>query len=350
VTDLAVFVTNTAAVRPGFDNSLHVSVANAGTTQSNATVGLKLPSGVVYVSADPQPSTVAGDSLTWMLGSVPFLGGIDISVQIQIGAAIPLGQILPFHASVTSDNTDAAPSDNDFVLKTLTVGSYDPNDKQVWPGPYISPGQLAAGEPLRYTIRFQNTGTYPAERVRLLDTLDAHLDLSTLSVLGASHPYTWRMLGGHILEVLFDQIQLPDSTSDLAGSQGFFSFSIQAKDGLALGTVLRNRAGIYFDFNAPVLTNTVVTEVSYLSGVSGVSGPVLRLYVSPNPAQTSCHIQMPAAGGALAVFDAKGTLVRWMPACGEELDLGVRDLAVGVYFLRWGKGMVVVGERLVVGR
>lgn len=156
---------------------------------------------------------------------------------------------------------DATPDDNTFVLKATVTGSYDPNDKQVWPA-FIKPAQIASGEPLLYTIRFQNTGTYPAERVRLVDTLDARLDLASLQVISASHSFTWRILGGHVLEVLFDQIQLPDSLSNEAGNHGFFSFSIKGKPYLLLGERLRNRAYIYFDFNSPVVTNTVVTEVS----------------------------------------------------------------------------------------
>lgn len=110
---------------------------------------------------------------------------------------------------------------NVIIAATETgVGAYGPNDKQVWPGDFIAPDAVAAGVPLRYTIRFQNTGTYPAERVRLVDTLDANLDLSTLSVLGASHPYSWQVKGGRVLEIVFDQIQLPDSSTNQAASHG----------------------------------------------------------------------------------------------------------------------------------
>jgi hypothetical protein len=50
---------------------------------------------------------------------------------------------------------------------------------------------------------------------------------------------------------------LPDSSVDPVGSKGYFVYSISPIPGSAEGTVIENTAGIYFDFNAPVITNTV---------------------------------------------------------------------------------------------
>lgn len=282
------------------------------------------------------------------MDSVPFLGAVATEVHFQVNTNVALGQTLRFHASVTPDDPDLHPTDNDFVLETIVVGSYDPNDKQVWPGPIITPEQVAAGESLHYTIRFQNTGTYLAERVRLIDTLDAHLDLSTLEVIGASHIYTWRVLGGHVLEILFDNIQLPDSNSNQAVSHGFFSFSIQAKRNLPLGTLLSNKAYIYFDFNTPIITNTVVTEMAIVTSIGGPTNSLLHLRVNPNPAATHFTVQLPNAGGALAMFDGNGKLLRWLPACPEKIEIDIHDLPTGVYFLRWQKGVTRASESVVV--
>ena len=43
----------------------------------------------------------------------------------------------------------------------------------------------------------------------------------------------------------------------MAGSQGFVSVSFKPKAGLVPETKGENTAGIYFDFNPPVITNTV---------------------------------------------------------------------------------------------
>jgi len=55
----------------------------------------------------------------------------------------------------------------------------------------------------------------------------------------------------------FININLPDSTTDLAGSQGYVSYRVKSMANLPMGTAIENTASIYFDFNTPVVTNTV---------------------------------------------------------------------------------------------
>ena len=57
--------------------------------------------------------------------------------------------------------------------------------------------------------------------------------------------------------LLFHNILLPDSTTNEPASHGFFTFEIMAKEGLEDFTSIENTAGIYFDYNQPVITNTV---------------------------------------------------------------------------------------------
>ncbi len=49
---------------------------------------------------------------------------------------------------------------------------------------------------------------------------------------------------------------LPDSATDMAGSQGYFKFRIPLSEGLPNMTEVENTAAIYFDLNPPVITNT----------------------------------------------------------------------------------------------
>jgi len=350
VTDLGISATHTAAMRPGFDNRLHLHVSNTGTLPVAATVGLRLPADVQYLGAQPAPDLVLGDSLVWLNADIPFLGSADFAVQIQLSSTIPLGTLLTFHSTVLPENTDQNSADNTFALETTVVGAYDPNDKQVWPGDHITPDDVAAGVPLRYTIRFQNTGTYPAERVRLVDTLDADLDLSTLSVLGASHPFTWQIKAGHVLEILFDQILLPDSNSNEAASHGFFSFSIAAKRALPIGTPLLNQAAIYFDYNSPIYTNTAYTQVSFESSVSNPDDPTLFLHIFPNPVSTKCTVQSPSHNGTLTLYNAAGILLQVWKDCPEQVEINMQGVVNGLYYFRWEKGRDFVIKAVVVGR
>jgi hypothetical protein len=59
------------------------------------------------------------------------------------------------------------------------------------------------------------------------------------------------------VEVVFDDILLPDSTTNYEASNGFVSFRIQARSDIPEFTPVFNSAGIFFDLNPPILTNTV---------------------------------------------------------------------------------------------
>ncbi|MEL7162915.1 MAG: T9SS type A sorting domain-containing protein, partial [Bacteroidota bacterium] len=92
------------------------------------------------------------------------------------------------------------------------------------------------------------------------DQLSPDLDLKTFRPLAASHPHRVELADDGLLQVFFDNILLPDSNVNYQASNGFFSFTI-ALDSTALNQEVPNTAGIYFDFNAPVITNTVTSSV-----------------------------------------------------------------------------------------
>ncbi len=112
-------------------------------------------------------------------------------------------------------------------------------------------------ETLRYTIRFQNTGNDTAFNITIRDQLPPELDLATFEPGVASHAYEATLHEDGLAEFHFRNILLPDSTTNEPGSHGFVSFRIRTNSGLAENTVVGNSAGIYFDFNAPVLTDTI---------------------------------------------------------------------------------------------
>lgn len=143
------------------------------------------------------------------------------------------------------------------------IDSFDPNDKQVVPAGITPEHFTPTNTPLRYTIRFQNTGTDYAYRVVVVDTLAADLDLSTLQVEAVSHSYRLTVSGKAkpVLTFAFDNIMLPDSARDQAGSNGFIQFSIKPRASLPAKTKIENYADIFFDYNEPVRTNTTVNRI-----------------------------------------------------------------------------------------
>ena len=339
ITDLSVNLVNSAPFRPGFDTDLLLSAFNLGVEAATGAVTLTLDPALAFVSATP-PATPIGNTLSWSFAGFAALDRLDFSVRVHTPAPTPLGTVLNLSAAVSPNVADHAPADNTQTMSPVVVGSYDPNDKQVDQTAF-SPNNLGNGRPLVYTIRFQNTGTYYATTVVVRDTLSANLDPATVQVLGASHPYTWSMRGPGILEFRFDNIYLPDTLSDEAGSHGFVQFAVALRGNLPLGALTQNTGHIYFDFNAPIVTNTVSTAL-----VSTAEPLVaVPLSVFPNPASDRVQVLLPDEKAANVpdwrIFDAAGRLVRILASEEDRLEFRVGDLPAGTYRI-WGVAPKVI--------
>lgn len=182
--------------------------------------------------------------------------------------------------------------DEDISMEThclAIVDSYDPNDKMVSPTGITDNHYVKAGTVLDYMIRFQNTGTDTAYKVVVKDALPEYLDPSTIQWGLSSHPYTINITGTEtpVLEFTFDNINLPDSTSNELASHGFVKFKAATYASLVNGIEVNNNANIYFDYNVPVLTNTAQIIISDLEltyvPLSVIPFVVQNISVYPNP-------------------------------------------------------------------
>ncbi|MBL7802491.1 MAG: T9SS type A sorting domain-containing protein [Saprospiraceae bacterium] len=232
------------------------------------------------------------------------------------------------------------------------IGSFDPNDKQGFPLGIGADHYIPKEQEIDYLIRFQNTGTDTAFNIVILDTLDQYLDLSTLRTGSSSHPYTYQLVGQGVLRFSFANIMLPDSNVNEAASHGFVRFTIRPKAGLTDGTVIRNDAAIFFDFNLPVITNTTRHTLGnqFLDVSNVVFQPNLELEVFPNPTATSATFLLKSSrpgAGVLYLYDTRGALVRRMDFEHNQFELDVRDLQSGLYFFRLD---AAAGTPLAAGR
>lgn len=207
---------------------------------------------------------------------------------------------------------------------------------------------------MRYVIRFQNTGNYPADFVVIRDTLPLSLDLSTLRVLGASHPFNWRLVGARVLEFRFDPIHLPDSTTNEPASHGFVAFVIKPVSGLTAGTSVLNRAGIYFDFNPPIITEYAAAQVVETLAAKDLTTPDgFEFLIQPNPlaSEQELAIILPSETPLpvqVSILDQYGR-VRQTLAMHERVGYcKLNDLTPGAYFVQVRSGMRVGGKVLVV--
>lgn len=239
------------------------------------------------------------------------------------------------------------------------VASYDPNDKHGFPRGYGEEHLIYPGTSLEYLVNFQNTGNDTAFLVVIRDTISEHLDITTLRPGAASHAYTWDIDGEDILVFTFDNILLPDSTTNLEGSQGFVEYKIDQQPGVPLGTAIENQAAIYFDINAPILTNTTVHKLGldFVEVISSVVDPALagaKVHIAPNPAQNTAWFTLegwPSGARQLHLFNSQGQRVLSKTFAGDLLQLERSVLPQGLYFfrIRTAQGHQASG-RLIWGR
>lgn len=242
------------------------------------------------------------------------------------------------------------------VLCLQNVSSYDPNDKRAEPKGIDNEGFIEATQPLNYTIRFQNTGTDTALTVVIRDTITDKLDISTLRLSASSHSYTFQILDSNILVWTFSNIMLPDSNVNEPASHGFVSFNIdQANDNLP-GTDLTNRAGIYFDFNSVVLTNTTLNTIiedykTWFTFIPSLENTLqLGLYPNPNNGRFALDINTSANGEyRFLIYDLLGRKQYNQKLTGKEPFIIDTELKNGIYLyqlLENGK-VVSTGKAIV---
>ncbi|MDO7875152.1 T9SS type A sorting domain-containing protein [Hymenobacter sp. ASUV-10] len=336
--DVRVVLTPYGAVRPGFVARYRVTLENVGTTTASGSVAVVLDSHLSYVASAPSGSRT-NQTVTWTYSNLAPLSRRDFDLSFSLPVNAVLGTAISSTATAPLSG-DVEPSDNSSATAQTVTGSFDPNDIAVNYS-RLSPAQIAAGQPLDYTIRFQNMGTDTAFTVVISDTLDFHkLNLSTMQLVAQSHNCIWSLTGTGLLTVRFLSIKLPHRTADVIRSQGFVRFRVQPRPTLAVGEIIPNRAHIFFDYNAPVTTNTATTAVLLPSAVLNTR-PALAWSSYPNPATEALTIEaeLPTAGLVqLQLLDVLGRPVqqRQLPtpagAFRQTLDLGAQ--APGLYVLR----------------
>ena len=328
--DLSVTMAS-SIIRPGFTNNVVVTCKNLGVFQTSGQLTLTFDQQQTHISHSPN-GQLNGNNVTWDL---PIMGLGEIvsrSVTVHTPASVPIGTGMIYGAHVIATDPDEVPANDQMILHETVVGSYDPNDKRVSPTS-LTPQEIADGKPVDYTIRFQNTGTYLAETVRIEDQLSEDLNLSTFEFLGSSHPCTWSIENG-MLQFLFEEIMLPDSNANEPESHGFVMFRITPNSDLQLGDAVENTAAIYFDFNEPIITDPAVFTVETSTGISDRKHDQLRIW--PNPANDMLNVQLHngAMIGLVEVIDITGRIVQSEGSSASIERMDVSGLPIGNYTLR----------------
>ncbi len=333
--DLSIYTTR--PLTGMYDQGGNIYVRNTSCTPQTATVTLTFsPKWHFTGISSPAASSSTGNNITWNLPAmdanttlVPYHISYLLLYNPATGFLTP-GDTVQTHAEVDPIVGDANMADNtEFVVDTVT-SSFDPNEMWVSPA-----GNILSGTRLRYTVNFENTGNAPARNIYVLDTLSENLDYRSLNMISASAELNTTLIktgGYHIMKFDFPNINLLDS-SHHGLCDGEFIYTINTKTGLPDGTIIPNRAGIYFDGNTVVMTNEVKNVIGTPLSVAKVSdGPAISIF--PNPAVQSLAISLQGAGYAtFTISDAIGQLRLAGNLTGATTHTDLTALRAGLYYI-----------------
>ncbi|MBL7916577.1 MAG: T9SS type A sorting domain-containing protein [Bacteroidia bacterium] len=348
--DLCVSISPLGPFRSGFNASYMISYENVGTTTIAPTIIFFPDNNVVYAASNVAPTTISLDSVMWSLGPLnPFqTGSIVVTVNVNLGLVI--GTLLNSTVRIDPVSGDANPTCNYGAWEVFVTGSYDPNDILVNEDT-LTTTQLATEPFLEYIIRFQNTGNDTAFTVKILNPIDTlKLNLSSFEFVNASHNVELKWLPWERnMEFKFNNILLPDSNINEPLSHGFVRYRIQPKTSLVAGDSIANNAAIYFDFNAPVLTNTAVSKIVLPTGLQELETKYDYI-VYPNPTTGHVLLEVNAThltNAQVSLHTIQGKMIKSesypLKAGTNKLNLNTSDLSSGIYLVR----MVIDGKTVV---
>lgn len=333
--EVAIFQNGTPP-RPGFTYDNVIMYRNNGNqTVASGTLTFAKDSNVAITNVSEAAAVNNATGFTFDFANlVPDeTRYLYVTMQVPTIPAVSLGQRLTntIAASIPVNDTNAG--NNSATVSQTIVGSYDPNDKTEAHGGKILHADFTSNDYLTYTIQFENTGTYQAENVKVVDVLDAKLDETSVKMVDASHGYMMKRVG-NTLNWSFEGIDLPPSVANTRIGHGYITFKIKPKPGYAIGDNIPNTASIYFDFNPAIVTNTYTTEFVSALSTDDFDQSAFTLY--PNPTTGMVTIALKDSSNridSLNVVDVTGKTVLKKSVNDSVVIADVTSLVNGLYFI-----------------
>jgi uncharacterized repeat protein (TIGR01451 family) len=307
-TDLYVNMFNVNQAIPGNVATYRIYYRNNGSTNLNGSIQVTYNNAkLTFAGAIPSTNSSTPSTLTWNYTNLlPFEERyLELSLNVLIPPTVNVNDVLPFTVVANPTAGDNVPINNTLSWNQTVRSSFDPNDKTVIEGATISTTQ--ATNYLTYVTRFQNTGTANATTVVIKETLDPKLDWNTFEPIASSHTSNIQIKNGNQVTYTFSNIDLPYETANEAASHGWMAYRIKPKSNVVIGDIMSSKSDIYFDYNAPIITNTVNTQVTALGTADFIKNN-FKLY--PNPAANYLVIEANVSEEAhYQIMDVNGKLL-----------------------------------------
>jgi hypothetical protein len=303
-----------------------------------STVTLTLDPKLTYLSHyySLAPSSVSGSTITWTLSSTADVVDFYSSIWVGVSTSATIGDTIRMTAYIAPTSlTDPNLSNNTLYYKKAVASSHDPNAKEVTPTGASAAGFIHKNTELTYTVHFQNTGTAAARNITVTDAIDPNLDLTTLHMINSTHNASMYVTGNTV-KFRFENVNLDYSSHNMSASMGAVTYGIKPKQTLAPGAQMTNTAAIYFDYNAPIVTNTTLNTIEIPTNIQQVSLGNFSAKVFPNPANTELNIKVDNNNNSnisVILMDMLGRVVSNESSNNGNVVIATQSMPTGLYIV-----------------
>ena len=354
------------------NDSVKMVLSNIGTGGMTGPLGYVIAEDVIMLTAPNNPNfkfqLAAGeDSLVWshtangstfriIAEQSPAYPGTSYPTAAVEGCLSDTSTIEPSIGFYTMFPEDDADAFKETDCQESFEADYNPiHLKRGHPKGYIAQHYISLETDLDYLIQFRNTSADTVRQVIIRDTLSAALDPATVYPGTASHPYQFEVYGNGIVQFTLENANL---TPGGGASEGFVKFRVAQKPNIPCETIIFNSAAIYFDFDAPTMSNTIFHTVCdfdsfvIITNTREIYLPGAEVNTYPNPASDIVNFEITGVEAkqfTLQLYDIQGRLITNLFYHNPTFQLFRQQVPAGTFIYRLAAdGRPVASGKLIV--
>jgi len=324
-----VMVPITSAV-PGGDATYKIVYKNKGnTTITSGTVSCVWDTDIIsnLVNIAPWPNNTFENYYDWYYYNLKPFESREITMTFTLNQAmVSEGDIVPFLAEASiGTGADVINEDNSFTYRQTIESSYQDNFIVCVEG---NTAPLSAiGNYLHYQVNFTNSGTETINNVVITQDFDpTQFDISTLEILNSSHSMTARVAGNRA-EFTMQSANVVDGNG-----HGGVLFKLKTRSNLQASSTVASQAAMFFDFAAPVQTNSAATTFETLS--TGNFDKDTTVVLTPNPVISTAKITADSLIKQVVLYDVQGRQLQVLLVYDAAVSIDLTSRAAGMYFIK----------------
>ncbi len=141
----------------------------------------------------------------------------------------------------------------------------------------------------------------------------------------------------------------PNEGNDDVNNRGHVGFKIKFNSNLPIGTVIKNKADVVFDYYEPIKTNNTYSKIA--NALNGIDNPLIKtpskLLLCSNPVHGTIRLFNEASTASnYKIFNAAGACVQEGLVSSKFIEVNL--LATGIYYLQITSENQLNSQKIIV--